>query len=355
LLQTDMYLRNFLVTDGGIHVLDGDGIRVYDRLFGLRQSLANLAEILSKFDVLEEKALPQWRDAYLATRGWPNDAIQLPALRRKIHAVRCKVARGYAYGKVLRNCSEVRVESNLSRFVAIRRDQDSTGLRHVIEDPDAAIHAPASHSLKQGNTSTVVRVDAGARKVVIKRYNIKGWRHGLSRALRNTRARASWSNAHLLQFYGIATASPLALVERRCGWIRRQSFFITSEISGIGVEALLADPTQTANEREGIAEQLAQLLYKLYLLRVEHGDMKASNLMLADGQPILLDLDAMRQRCWSWHFKRRHARDLRRFLKNWENAPDTRLLLETALMRQYQGDAVLALAGVGTQVISENK
>ncbi|HEU4708923.1 MAG TPA: lipopolysaccharide kinase InaA family protein, partial [Methylophilaceae bacterium] len=150
--------------------------------------------------------------------------------------------------------------------------------------------------------------------------------------------------AYLLRFYGIATAEPVALVERRFGWVRRQSYFIAARVPGMPVAEALAGAS--CQQREQIAGQLAQLLYKLYLLRVEHGDMKASNLLLADGKPVLLDLDAMRQLGCGWRFKARHARDLRRFLKNWENTPDTRQLLEAALREQYRGEAVLAMAGI---------
>jgi len=353
LLQTDMYLRNFLVADHGIHVLDGDGIRRYAQPLAKRGSQANLAQLLSKFDVLEEESLPQWLRRYLEARGWPVDTISLQTLRSKVHAVRRKVAVGYAYSKVLRNCTDVAVERDWKRYVAVNRDQDTPSLRQLIARPDSHMNAASSQRLKEGNTCTVALVNDGERNLVIKRYNIKNFWHGLSRALRRTRARNSWSNSYLLQFYGIDTAAPLALVERRWGWLRRESYFIASHVKGVPVvEALTGAPRQ---QRGQIANQLAQLLYKLYLLRIEHGDMKASNLLLQGGKPVLLDLDAMRQHGCGWRFRRRHARDLRRLLKNWENAPDTQQLLITALQEQYRGDPVLALAGIGYLNTSENK
>ena len=88
------------------------------------------------------------------------------------------------------------------------------------------------------------------------------------------------------------------------------------------------------------------LLHKLYLLGIEHGDMKATNIKIVGCDPWLLDLDGMRQHRLGWWFGRRHARDLRRFLKNWHNAPEIRAVLVSALREIYGNDPVLQYAGI---------
>lgn len=354
LLQTDLYLRNFLCADDIIYTLDGDGIRIRRGPLGRRRALFNLALLLSKFDVLDDTRLPELWRAYVEVRGWENDAGLLPKLQSQVRSIRRQLARQYAERKVLRNCSDVRVQQDFEWFLALERARQSPDLAPVIADPDAWLDAATCHRLKNGNTCTVGLVQTETRKVVIKRYNVKNFWHGLNRLLRRTRASVSWSNAHLLQILGIATPLPLALIERRWGWLRRQSYFLAEYVAGPDISEALAKPSLTTEGRSEMASQMAVLLRRFCLLGIEHGDMKASNFMWVGGRVFVIDLDAMQQHGCAWRAQRRHARDLRRFLKNWQHAPDTLQLMKSALVAAYGSDPVLALAGLDEQATSEN-
>ena len=72
----------------------------------------------------------------------------------------------------------------------------------MLDDPDGTQPEPPD-LLKDGNSSTVWRVRADNRPLVIKRYNTKGLGHGIRLNLRRSRALVSWQNAHLLKFLGI--------------------------------------------------------------------------------------------------------------------------------------------------------
>ena len=85
----------------------------------------------------------------------------------------------------------------------------------LLADPEGYLKAREVRTLKDGNSSTVMVVRVNDRPVVVKRYNIKGRRHGLARALRATRAARAWRNAHALLFDGVPTARPLAMLEKR--------------------------------------------------------------------------------------------------------------------------------------------
>jgi len=355
LVQTDLYPRNFLCTDAGIYTLDGDGIHIHRHPIQRRLAMANLALLLSKFDVLDDMRIPEWLRIYTEERGWPQNIIHPDALHKKVQALRRTLAQKNVFRKVLRNCSEIRVEKRFNRFLAVVRSQQDDDLCQVIHAPDAYLDAPGCQRLKNGNTCTVGLVQAGKRKIVIKRYNIKNFWHGLGRALRPTRASISWSNAHLLRAFEIATPAPLALIEQRWGPFRRQGYFLTDYVAGPDITEVMTDSSLQEARKKEIATDIVTLLRKLYLLKIEHGDMKATNLKLVDGKPLLLDLDAMKQHgCELW-FRRRHARDLRRFLKNWHNAPDILRMLESALMTAYGDDPVLKMAGIAQHDISEYK
>jgi tRNA A-37 threonylcarbamoyl transferase component Bud32 len=346
--QTDLYLKNFLIQGERIYTLDGDGIRAGRGPLGPRRSLRNLAQLLSKFDVEDEVHLPRLLQVYAEVRGWRPDALRLRRLAEAVWQHRYEVAQEYAMRKVLRTCTDVQVEKRWDRFLAVARAEDGPELRALIERPDDWLERPVCRRLKSGNTCTIGVLAAGARRVVIKRYNVKNFWHGVKIALRRSRAVRSWCNAHLLRMYGIATARPLAVLERRCGPLRRQAYFLAEWVDGPTAAEFFADPSVSEERRRHIAERLAELLHKLYLLGIEHGDLKADNLKIVGQQVGVLDLDALRQyrhARGAW-YRMRHARDLRRFLQNWQDAPPVRVLLESALRRVYGPDPVLRQAGI---------
>ena len=59
LIQTDLYLKNFLVKDTAVYTLDGDGVRRLSKLFKKREALKNLATLFSKMDVLDDDWIDQ--------------------------------------------------------------------------------------------------------------------------------------------------------------------------------------------------------------------------------------------------------------------------------------------------------
>ena len=333
LLQTDLYLRNFLFADDTLYTLDGDGIRLRPSALPWPQSLGNLALLLSKFDVEDDAQIPKLLARYALRRDWVVADGMLAELQDEVLRLRLLIARGYARKKVLRDCSDVRVDQRFERFQAIYRPLHSDTLDRILENPDAWLDHKDCLRLKNGNTCTVGLVEAEGRKIVIKRYNIKNFRHGLGRLLRPTRANLSWSNAHLLRILGIATAAPLALLERRWGPLRREGYFMAEFVDGPDIAQALAaaDPAG----RNTLAEDIARLLYKLYRLGIEHGDCKATNIKIVNGKPLLLDLDAMRLHRRSKWFDQRHVRDLKRFLKNWQDDPAILQLIKNAIGTVY--------------------
>jgi tRNA A-37 threonylcarbamoyl transferase component Bud32 len=346
LMQTDLYLRNFLLQDEKVYTLDGDAVRKFSGWCSRRQALKNLALLLSKFDVAHESLwLPQLLGIYARERSW-NSAPPLGYMRRRIAAIRRRVVGGYADSKVFRACTDIEVSRSRCKYQAIVRPCVSPELEQALANPDALVDEIHSLRLKSGNTCTVSLAEIDGRKMVVKRYNIKNFCHGLNRALRQSRAAVSWSNAHRLRMYDIATAKPIALVEKRCGPIRRQAYFLAEYVDAPDAAAFFADASVAQTLKTSAAISLAQLFYKLYLLNIEHGDFKAANVkILSDGQPLLIDLDSMREHSCRWLFNRRHVRDLRRFMQNWPQDSEIGSLLANAFKETYKDHRPLQRAG----------
>ena len=146
----------------------------------------------------------------------------------------------------------------------IERSTCSRELADLIKDPDKFIESGTI--LKNGNSSAVALVKLVDRSVVVKRYNIKNYQHGLRRAFRKSRAWLSWANAHQLEFLGIPAPKPIALIENRLGPIRTTAYLITEFIEGPDALNYL---TGTENP-VGKLESLVDILQKLSEVRVSH-------------------------------------------------------------------------------------
>ncbi|HSI25062.1 MAG TPA: lipopolysaccharide kinase InaA family protein, partial [Methylotenera sp.] len=186
--------------------------------------------------------------------------------------------------------------------------------------------------------------------IVIKRYNIKHFWHGLSRAFRPTRAAASWANAHRLSILEIATAKPIALYEQRIfgllGFnLRSRAYFLAEYLDLPDVAEYFAQ-TQDKAQRAEAVKNIATIFYKLYLLQISHGDMKATNIKMHGTQPVLIDLDSMRQ-----HGKTNiaaHVRDLQRFMQNWKDNSSLYNAFVKTFKVVYPDDSLLIRAGIAT-------
>lgn len=317
LIQTDLYLKNFLCKRDVIYTIDGDGIRIGGNL-SKQKALKNLSRLLSKFDVLLLDAnMPSLLKTYAETRSW-KELPSLADVKNGVNKARVKATNAYAK-KVLRQCTDVNVSKDERSFVAINRYFEKRALPKTVVELDA--YFTPETIIKNGNTCTVALASVDELPVVIKRYNIKSFWHGLSRAFRPTRASVSWSNAYRLKLLDIETATPISLVEERLFGLRGRAYFLTEFVDALDVSEFF-NQTSNAAERSKAVKQLVQLLYRLYLLQISHGDMKATNIkVLADGRPLLIDLDSMRQHKRKQSAAKAHAKDIKRFMQNWKDTP----------------------------------
>lgn len=351
LLQTDLYFKNFLVKDDLIYTLDGDGIRQMHPLFQKRQKLQNLATLFSKMDVLDDVWIAELYRTYclhLDVICLPVDVTRVRYLTQKI---RYQVASGYANKKVFRTCTDVKVAQSFKRFEAVA--SGFSDVIHTLASLDCFL-ADTKLNIKNGNTCTVGKALIANQAVVIKRYNIKNFWHGLSRAFRASRAAKSWASAHQLIISNIATPKPLALIEERFGCIRRSAYYLSAYIDAPDALQFFAE-SSSLEEKKTLAGNIAILFFKLYLLRISHGDCKATNIKVVDSAPVLIDLDAMHAHStgmFNVWFERKHVKDLKRLMNNWVHDAEVTALLKRAFVLQYAqasfdaNDSILFRAGI---------
>jgi len=310
LVQEDLHLGNFLRCAERLYVIDGDAVRSISpgkRLDEPRAS-ANLAVLLAQLPM----AWDAWRSELLAAyrAGGGPDIGDTARLESELSRVRNWRLKDFL-GKTLRDCTLFKVRRSAFRFTAVQR-MAAERLAPLLAAPDAAIFH--GRLLKDGKTCTVARVEQAGCALVVKRYNLKNLRHALGRFWRPTRAWHSWREGHRLQHLGIATPTPLALIEERIGPLRRRAFLINEFCPGVSLLHFLSPDREPEVD---VANALVTLFRRLHTLRISHGDLKASNLLWHDGRVFMIDLDALVQHRSVTGHARAWRRDRERLLRNW--------------------------------------
>lgn len=326
LAQADLHLGNFLQDEAQLYVIDGDAIEVAAAGKGL-----DLSALLDNLGLFFAQLTPDWDlqlepllAYYLGSN--PVAGLELADLRASVTAQRQHRLDNFL-GKTLRDCSQFAVNRRWDRFCAVLRVEQAA-LAPLLADPDREFGSQPL--LKDGGSSTVTRTQLGALALVIKRYNIKSFGHWLGRFWRPSRAWHSWLAAWRLQFLGIATPQPLAVIERRLGPWRRQAWLITEFCPGPNLFSQLGESGEAIPDPQ-TAEALLHVFRQLVAARISHGDFKATNLLWQDGRVVLIDLDAMQAHTDEARWRKAWARDRARFIRNWPADSALARWLESAM------------------------
>ena len=193
-------------------------------------------------------------------------------------------------------------------------------LERVVADPDAAINTWGD-ILKHDGTTTVALLEQGDSRWVLKRYNTKNLWHALRRSIRRSRAHNCWIMSKRFTEAGISVPEPIAYIEKRFGPFRKKSYFVYDHVEADNLSAHIAAHSK-ASDTKHVQDQVIALFKSMYDGRINHGDMKATNFLIAPHGIVLLDLDAARRPDNAEAFARGYEKDRSRFLKNWKEHPD---------------------------------
>jgi tRNA A-37 threonylcarbamoyl transferase component Bud32 len=325
LRQQDLHMRNFLYSGSVLYTLDAADIEISSEALNKPASLDNLASLFALLRPEYDKEVDRLYQRYAQHRGWQVLPVDTEKLRNAIRQQR-RYKQNKFLDKIFRNCTAFAARQTWRRFYVYDREQGDALFRELVRDPDhLPVTAPRA-MVKAGNTCTVTSIQLGQRQLISKRYNIKNIWHGLGRAWRPTRASQSWRNAHCLLMHGIATARPLALIEKRLGPLRGVAWFIMEAVEGQSAHEFFRDPAVSRAEQTAIARQFADVLNIMQREKISHGDMKATNFVISHDRLMVLDLDGLRLHGNKAHFERAFRRDLRRFFQNWRELPEVEAL-----------------------------
>lgn len=322
-VQNDIHLANFLLSGQKLYTIDGGDVAMRSALpLAERTSLRNLGMFFAQFYPRYDDLVHLLLTAYEAERGWNKVSDRLRIIGDVIQMSREKRKR-LCISKAFRECTRFICKSSFKRFEVCERKACSPQMELLLADPDSMIEQ--GELLKDGNSSTVALVRVDGRPLVIKRYNIKNFWHRARRLFRHSRAWHSWANACRMEFLGIPSVKPVALIENRFGPMCGTAYFVTEYVEGMDALKWL----HSINNPNAEIEALSSILHDLSDSRISHGDLKATNFVISPDGPVILDLDAMREHRNGESFQRAFRRDMDRFMQNWQDRPE--------LMNRFEG------------------
>ncbi|MEM9623952.1 MAG: phosphotransferase, partial [Pseudomonadota bacterium] len=303
-VQTDVHFNNFVRCGDTVYAVDADGVRAAQLL---RQHFNNLAMLLAQrapwydtdiADIWRHYAAA--RGEYVSKMGSADQLVQLTQLQRA-HRVRRYLQ------KTQRECTEFVHKRSWQRNWLCDRGH-WPALQRFMLFPE--LFMGEGTPLKLGNSATVVRVEIDGSPYIVKRYNIKNWSHRIRRWFKR-RARLAWRNGHWLAFLGVPTAKPVALLELKWGWFTQVCYLLMPDCGERNLGQLVATDEAAFAE---LAPQAIDILCRLQAAQLSHGDLKATNFVIHDGNLSLIDYDAVQ--AGSIH------PDVQRFLANWRAQPE---------------------------------
>jgi len=333
-LQHDLHFKNFIVRRKNIFTLDGGDIEIFDKPLGKKESLDNLALFFSQLGVDTHELQQYLFQTYTRARGWLVKERDIFMLQSALEKWNRKRLRQFSK-KIMRNSSSFVRYKKPGSLVIYDRDYETAELLEFLKNPEALFSA--AQILKDGGSSTVIKIRLGKKIFVLKRYSLKNFLHWLRRCLRQTRAAKSWKFAQRLRLLGIPTAKPVGFIEKSFLGLRGQSYLLMEYVEGVTLGEHFAKDSET---QEIVAKRVISLFENLARLRITHGDLKMTNILIHDQAPTLIDLDGMQMHRTTWTFKRSFQDEIARFLRNWQHQPSLLSLFSKLIKEMFQRQGI---------------
>ncbi len=329
----DLHLGNFLVHDGRLYLLDAyavqkDGLRL-EHLLLLGHSVGRYA---TRTDLL---------------RGWYELGPGGPPPRR--NPVTRRLARGLVERATGENRYFGRLEVNgwtgafFKQEKHPRRWSAASAIQFEERDwtaaiPDLLMRIEADHLtvIKRSPSGDVLRgeIVLGGRplEVVVKRPRRRYWYRYLNEIGRGARARRAWYKAWKLVGRNLPTAWPLLLLEKRVLGYVADNLVIFECVPGTTLRRANLDGMEQS-QRDLLFRRVGRLLRKIDEFGFAHFDAKASNWIVRPDDkrgpdPVLIDVDGVRQRRW-------RALGIRRLLRSMQEHEQYSVADSLALCQGY--------------------
>lgn len=320
LAQNDLHLDNYLQKDEVLYCVDGSTIdhSSQGKPLAWKKSINNLGLFFAQFSDCWDPMISTGWASYLREHDQPVGVDWQQKLQKAIDRHRRRRKRIFL-SKIFRNCTEFVCQKNIREYWVCVRTAYTPAMQQLLQDPDRAIEK--GQIVKRGGSSTVAQIVMDQQSLIVKRYNIKNWIKRIQRLILPRRVRIAWRNSHLLRFLGIATAKPIAMLEKRYAGLPTVGYIISEFLSGPDARDLTRQSRTEGTPFEPLVPKISELLESLARHRIGHSDLKATNMILVDDRFVIIDLDGLRVYN-HWRYQRALRKDWLRLLKNWQDWPE---------------------------------
>ena len=120
----------------------------------------------------------------------------------------------------------------------------------------------------------------------------------------------------------LPVARPLAIIEERTLGIPGRAALLMEAASGNDLLNIVNNKSLSDEGLKTVAIKLQKNFDRMRDLKITHGDMKATNILIDKHLDLkLIDIDAAKQHYSSSSFHKARRKDQLRFLANWKNSP----------------------------------
>ena len=320
ILQKDLHLGNFLLQDKKVFLIDAAKIQFQDTEIGYRNSISQLAMLAAWLPENQTNSIKRICRQYFNTRGWTFRKLDDFTFQKTLRTQRKRTLR-----KGLKKClrtNKRHLKIKDKKYIAeFNRDFcNESEMNNLIAKVDYLIEA--GQIIKDGKTSAVSHLHWTGKNIVIKRYNHIGIIHSLRHTIKRSRACRCWLHGHRLEMLDISTPKPLAYIEQKRAFLIWKSYLITEFINGTNLTTFLKNKNNSQTDRSRVVQKVLETLEKLWNYRITHGDLKHTNILIINNNPVLTDLDAMIIHRWNFLYKSSHEKDILRFFQDKESLAD---------------------------------
>ena len=295
-IQLDNYFKNYLISHEKIYMIDGGLVKSIIFFKALRKFL-NFCLISSKVD---PDIIPNKTSIY-------NFKI-LDFIHKKIVSYYVHKSLMKFQLKTLRNSSQFEKTSTFRSLIYKQKDFnfDFQKIDNLLQNAEI---------IKNGNTCTVFC----HKNLVIKRYNIKSFKHFIKLQFIKSRGKNSWQISNALQLINIACPKPYFYYEKKFLFLRLASYFAMEKIDGMNIVSY-QESIKKNSDTKVLKEKILKLFGKFIYFKFIHGDFKKTNILVDNKMQIwMIDFDksffSMSQSIYNYKIKNQIAR----FLSNWKN------------------------------------
>ncbi len=206
------------------------------------------------------------------------------------------------------------VEKSLTHYQIISKEHLTPDLEVLLSEPDFFLEDPQGW-IKNNVKRTVSVVQLGESTYFIKRYNFKSLFDYLTKcSFRSSKAYRSFSYAHEFNKAGLRTPKPLALFEKRIGFLWTSTYLIFEYKEGETLEAHFLKERISLEKKEALMKELSEYMVTFYQNKWVHRDFTFRNIWVFEDQLFFLDLDDMHSYAFNNYFFRKKFR--RKHLNN---------------------------------------